>query len=83
MTKEMKIALWRIILAHRPSEATDHVMERSERMKHYKFSLLAWIDAGGSDPIPQPVRASYRSHWSLRRKIEAELANHYHEEAAQ
>jgi len=79
---DMKTALWRIIANHQPSLGTDHMAERGERLTQYKIRLLAWIDAGSSAPVPEPLRPSYRRHWPLHRKLTAEIANHRRAEDA-
>jgi hypothetical protein len=82
MSDEMKAALWRIVLTHLPSFEPAHAAERGERLLRYKFRLLAWIERGGTPPIPEPQKRSYRVHWSLYRKIAAELGNHLHDDLA-
>ena len=75
MSDEMKVAIWRLILNH-VQRAKVTTAQRRERLLQYKFRLLAWLETGGEDPIPEPLMTAYRFHWSLLRKITGEIANH-------
>jgi len=53
-----------LILAYRPILADDRL-----RLLDYKLRLLGWIDEGATGDAPEPLKRSYRRHWTLRRKI--------------